>query len=409
MGLFNRSNTKRHEKRDLSLYVGGLKLSDILNKNNPTVIFCENLIANTIATLPFYLYRRVGKNVYEAFDHPAYKLLTKRPNFYEPPSVFIASLVKQILGGNGFIKILWDGATPSQLIILDNKKVVVQSQGYAKKYFYDGQEISQQDIIHIPSNYGYDGVKGKAIIDYAQGTIQASDILNAYTKNYYQNMVLSKLKVSLNDSGFSDLTDEDIRAYADMFTAAFTEENIGKPIIEFDNIKVEPFDLKSNATDEHIKARSYTDRLICQIYGVPYSLLEESNKYNSYEQFNLFFRSHTLTQYTDRIEQYLTFGLLNPIDQENMYFKCDYSELLKPDSEAKNKQTIENFKNGVITLNEARAELGLPPAKGEVTGNTHIMNGFGVMTDDVINAWAAGAKTKQAALDGSSNVDNKGK
>jgi len=405
MGIFNK---RKHEKRDLSLYVGGLKLSDMINKDNPTVIFCENLIANTIATLPFYLYRRFGKNVYLAFDHPAYKVAVKRPNYNEPPSVFYASLVRQILSGNAYIKIVRDRGAISQMILLDNKKVTIETQGYLKRYFYNGAEIQRDDIIHIPSNYGYDGVKGKAVIDFAQSTIQASDILNLYTKNYYQNMVLSKLKVSLNESNYTDLTDEQIKAFADMYTAAMTEENIGKPVIEFDNIKVTPFDLKSNATDEHIKARSYLDRLICQIYGVPYSLLEESNKYNSYEQFNLFFRSHTLTQYTDRIEQYLTTGLLNETEQDTLYFQCDYSELLKPDSESKNKLTIENFKNGLITLNEARSELGLPPAQGEVTGNTHIMLGFGVLTDDVINAWAAGAKTKQAALDGE-NIDNKGK
>lgn len=406
MGLFNRAKSAQHERRNLSLYVGGLKLSDILNKDNPTVIFCENLIANTIATLPFYLYRRVGKNIYEAFDHPCYKLITKRPNLNEPPSVFFASLVKQILKGNAYIQKIYNKGGISQLVILDGRKVTVETDGLVKKYFYGGKEIPNSEIIHIPSNYGYNGVTGKAVIEFAQSTIQASDILNLYTKNFYQNMVFSKLKVSLNKSNYKDLTDEKIRSIADLYTASMSEENIGKPVVEFDDIEVTPFDLKSSATDEHIKARAYLDRLICQVYGVPYSLLEESNKYNSYEQFNLFFRSHTLTQYTDRIEQYLTMGLLTEEEQERLFFKCDYSELLTPDSEAKNKLTIENFKNGILTLNEARAELGLPPAEGQVTGNTHIMNGFGVLTDDVINAWAAGAKTKQAELD---NTDNKGK
>lgn len=403
MGLFSKK-----EKRNLALYVGGLKLSEMLNKNNPTVVFCENLIANTIATLPFVLYRQIGKDIYEAYDHPVAKIL-KNPNLNETASVFFGSLVRQLLAGNAYIRKIYAGKNISQLIILDNKKVTIETDGYLKKYFYDGVQLSDYEIIHIPGAYGYDGIKGKAVVDFAQSAVQASDILNLYTKNYYENMVLSKLKVSLNKSNYKNLTNEDIKTIADMYTAAMTEENIGKPVIEFDNIEVTPFDLKSSATDEHIKARSYLDRLICQVYGVPYSLLEESNKYNSYEQFNLFFRSHTLTQYTDRIEQYLTLGLLTEIEREQLFIQCDYSELLKPDSEAKNKLTLDNFKNGILTLNEARRELGLSPAKGAIAGNTHIMNGFGVLTDDVINAWAAGAKTKQAMLDEQLNIDNKAK
>lgn len=401
MSIFNKK-----EKRNLSLYVGGLKLSDMLNKNNPTVVFCENLIANTIATLPFVLYRHVGRDVYEAYDHNIAKIL-KNPNLNETASVFFGSLVRQLLAGNAFIRKIYSGKELSQLIILDNKKVTIETAGYLKIYYYNVEKLNDYEIIHIPGAYGYDGVKGKAVVEFAQTAIQASDILNLYTKNYYENMVLSKLKVSLNKSNYKNLTNEDIKAIADMYTAAMTEENIGKPVVEFDNIEVTPFDLKSSATDEHIKARAYLDRLICQVYGVPYSLLEESNKYNSYEQFNLFFRSHTLTQYTDRIEQYLTVGLLTDVEREQLFIQCDYSELLKPDSEAKNKLTLDNFKNGILTLNEARRELGLPPAKGQITGNTHIMNGFGVLSDDVISAWAAGAKTKQAELD--AKIDNKAK
>lgn len=405
--VFKRS--KKPERRDMSMYGGGLKLSEIVNKNNPTVIFCENLIANTIATLPFYLYRQFGKATYPQYDNPLYRILTKRPNLNETPSVFISSLVRQILAGNGFIKVIRSDGNVSQLIVLDNKLVKIETVGLQKQYYYNGELQKPGEIIHIPGAYGYDGVKGKAVIEYAQQIVSASDILNLYTRNYFENLIFSKLKIDMNKTSKKELTDDDIKAIAEFYTNAMTGENINRPVVQFDGMEVTPMDLKSNGTQELNESRNYLDRLICQVYGVPYSLLSENNKYNSYEQFNLFFRSHTLTQYTDRIEQYLTNGLLVEQEQESMFFKCDYSELLTPDSEAKNKLVIEKYKNAILTLDEARDELGLPPSADKVAGQTHILSGFGVVRQDVIEAWAASAKLKQKEVDAGGATDNKGK
>ena len=383
-----------------------------LNDSNPTVMFCENLIANSIASLPLELYfRRNDGSAIIAFFHPKYRIITKRPNLNETYSVFYSALVRHLIRyGNAFVfKVTNDDGELSQLILLDPTTVTIRLEGLQKIYFVGGQAYTDADILHIPSGYGYDGVRGKSIIEYARQSIQNSNKLALYTSNFYDNNILTRVKVTI---GKENVSYEDIIDIADFYSHLGSKLNSGKPIIEFNGNKVESFKL-SGDVNELMPAREFEEGAICQFFGVPYELLSMNKQGINYEQVNLIFKNSCLIQYTDRIEQYFE-KLLTEYEQERYFLEFDYNEFLRPDAKTRNEILTTNLKLGIITTNEARKQINLPALGEELAGDVPIRDGVGPLTDDVIEAYAAGARLKLEELkkiqEGADSVsDNKSK
>lgn len=367
-----------------------------LNDSNPTVMYCENLIANSIASLPLEMYfRRNDGSSIIAFFHPKYYIITKRPNLNETYSVFYSALVRHLIRyGNAYIyKITDEEGNLSQLVLLDPTAVTIKLDGLRKIYLVAGETYTDEDILHIPSGYGYDGVRGKSVLEYARQSIQNSNKLSLYTANFYDNNILTRVKVTI---GKENVTEEEIIDISDFYSHLGSKLNAGKPIVEFNGNKVDAFKL-SGDVNELIPSREFEERAICQFFGVPYELISMSKQGINYEQVNLIFKNSCLIQYTDRIEQYLE-RLFTEYEQERYFLEFDYNEFLRPDAKTRNDILSTNLKLGIITTNEARKQLNLPALPDDMAGDVPIRDGVGPITDEVIEAYAAGARLKLEQL-----------
>lgn len=396
MGIFS---IFKKEKREIprKLTYTNYSLYDALNDSNPTVIFCENLIANAISSLPIYLYKQKVNGRLKAVNHPSYRLTTRKPNLNEPVSVFYSTMIKHLLRhGNAYIyKLLDSNGEISQLILLNPVNVIIKMNGLLKSYEIDGKTYSNKEIIHIPSLYGYNGVKAKSVLDYAKESINNSNKMTSYISAYYDNNINSRIKVKIAKQ---DVSAEEIQEIGDFYSNAGSKLNSGKPLVEYDGNTVEGFNLPNNGIDEVSSSREYEERAICEFYNVPYALLKNQNGYGSFEEFNLFFKNNCLTQYTDRIEQYFAFGLLSEYEQEQYYFEFDYNELLRPDTKTRMDILDTQLKNGMLSVDEAREEVNRDSLEDTVAGSTHFMFGAPLRAD-VIEAWGAGAKIKAMQLE----------
>ncbi|MEM4260543.1 MAG: phage portal protein [Candidatus Woesearchaeota archaeon] len=381
-------------------YFNTLQVYSGLDESNNVVVFCSQLIKNVVSSLPIILYYK-GKDGEKRIAgwHNLYRIVKYKPNIYEPSVSFYSLLVSDLIKyGNTFIyKVKDTNGNISQLIRIDPEIVKIKVSNFNKYFEIGGKEYTIQDIVHIPASLGYDGVQGKGVLEYAKNTIATSNEVQNFLRFIFNNSFFSKLKLNLNDSDYRNLDINKIKEILDFFSYLFSGQNLGKPLTEFKGVRIETIEHKNN-TDELYKNREFLDRQICNFFNVPYELLSGQNKYNSVEQFNQFFIQTCLNQYTDRIAQYFNQFLLTELEQQNYFFEFEFTELLTTDVEKYSNMLINQLKNGIISINEARQKLNMNKIDNNAA-NTNFIIGVGIVKDDVFESWGAKSKMIQKEIE----------
>lgn len=392
--------SKRSKNISIPLeFFNQVQVYSALDETNNVVVFCSQLIKNVVSSLPLILYfkNKDGEKQVAGW-HYLYRTVKYRPNLNEPAVSFYSLLVGDLIKyGNTFIyKVKSDKGLVSQIVRIDPEKIKIVQDGFLKRFEIGGKVYTTQEIIHIPASLGYDGIQGKGILEFAKSTISTSNEVQNFLRFIFSNSFFSKLKLNLNESDYRNLDINKIKEILDFFSFLFSGASLGKPLTEFKGIKIETIENKNN-TDELYKNREFLDRQICNYFNVPYELLSGQNKYNSIEEFNQFFIQTCLNQYTDRISQYFNQFLLNELEQQNYFFEFEFTELLTTDVEKYSDMLINQLKNGIISINEARQKLNYNVINNNAA-DTNFIVGVGLVKDDVFEAWGAKAKQIQKEL-----------
>jgi HK97 family phage portal protein len=119
--------------------------------------------------------------------------------------------------------------------------------------------------------------------------------------------------------------------------------------------------LSMSAEDaQFIQSRAFQVEEIARMYGIPPHLLAQSEKSTSWgtgiESMNRGLARYTLIPWSTRIEERLT-RLLAP----GKKVEFDYHSLLKPAPEEEIRLLLEQVKGGLLTVDEARGILNMPP------------------------------------------------
>lgn len=141
--------------------------------------------------------------------------------------------------------------------------------------------------------------------------------------------------------------------------------------LKFNTINQKPSDL------ELLDSRKYSTECICQILNIPFTYLNSSaSSYNTSSEESLRFVKNCLNPYINILEEMYNKYLLSAKEQkQGLFFKFDRSSILKANA----KEELEYLKSaklsGIITINEARQELGKKPIDGadflEIGVNTY--------------------------------------
>lgn len=382
-----------------------------LTENNPTVIFCETLIANSLASLPLNLYAKKDGGRVKAAWIPSYTVCKYEPNPYEVPHTFYAAVVKQIIRkGNCFIQILRTGKEVDSLYILDADSVKIELEGAYRTYYYKGTKLNKDEIIHIPSDYGYDGVRGKSILEYAKSNIELSNKLQEYLGYYLENSLNTKLEINVpyDFATMDDSAKASMKVLQDGIQSTLSKERTGKPLITFKDMTAKPIDLVSSKDSELVQNRELQDKLICLLFNVPYSMLTNDNKYNSLEANLTAFYKQTISSYAEKIEQYFTLKLIPKSDRSKYYFEFDYNKMLRTDINARFDNYTKMIGNGLASINECRSYENMDSI-GSVGDYRFLPANLMPLTEEVIQAYMANAKLKAQELNEQDSLDNKNK
>jgi len=354
--------------------LSGKVVTDQTAMNFSAVYACVSLLAGTIASLPFEVFKDLGDDESEiAKTHPVYKLINSAPNSTMSAYVFWENdMAEMFLNGNGFaaIKRVLTGpkfGEPESIYWLPQKTVTPFFSPDHKRIWYrislynETIVLDQDDMLHFPC-IGWDGLKGSSPITHARESIGLGLAGESFNANYFTNAISSNVHIGYPKS-LSEPAEKRLKAY--LMDRMNGGPAARAPLVTTDDAKVS--NLQMNADDAQMMlSRVFQIEDICRFYGVPLHLVSSTDKSTSWgtgiEQQTIGFVMFTLRKRLKMIEQEVNRKLIS----DNKYFcKFNLDGLLRGDAAARgNYYSVMRGGNqlpGIMSVNEIRKTEGLRP------------------------------------------------
>ena len=322
-----------------------------------------NLIANTIATITLEFKDNEGNSLPD--NHYLWKLfnyseLTKFNTF--------RNLIKDvILRGNGFIYIERDPETmrPITLHYSPASQTTMYYNPVNNSVFYmnpihNSKWDNGDNYIHLYINSD-NGFTGLAINEYAYKTIELSNATEKSANDYYSSGGQLYGLITTNSSNpMVGTRDQQIKSLRQSWDEARSQSKGTGTIFIPADLKFQQ--LSSSAKDSAlVETRLYNVQEIGRWLGISPFLLGDlsHNAYGSLSESQMAFLLYTLNPYIIALEEELNRKLIMPSKRGKEFIDLNQNSVLAIDKEKQSAYLSNLVKNGLMTPNEARAELGL--------------------------------------------------
>jgi HK97 family phage portal protein len=403
MAFFNifKSFNERNNERAQTIQKVFSNSSDIITGKDATSFAAIDLIASSFANLTGSFYDRNTKQSLK--NHNLYELINN-PNFDETKFTFFYNSAIDYLNGNCF----WykydneDREIVSLFRLNPNNVTVKRNLSNQKIYVYNGIEYDYRKILHIPSRYGYDGLKGKSIFSMCNKIFSNTAEIDDYVNNSFNNSIGNRLIIDITKE-YPNATEEQIQQLRNKFLQNYTGiKNAGKPLIKsgkIDYTKIET-DFKDNRSNQLVENRNFQEQEIAKLFGIPLPLLKGTETTNIESLYTIFIEN-AIRPLATAFEQ--SINKLVPLG-EPVYFEYSYNSLLKTSLQTRISAYVSQINNSILSPNEVRRKENLPEIEA---GDTHfIAANLMPLQKDIIDSYMAGAKLKQQELNENSPDTN---
>ncbi|MEI0562134.1 phage portal protein [Brachyspira pilosicoli] len=350
------------------LLAGSDKSLSAVNPNTAltfsTVFACVRVIAESIATLPLFVYEKNGNNKTKAINHPLYSLLHDAPNNECTSVSFIESLITQILlVGNGFVEIVRDNFNiVKELHLIDSNKIRIfrdTNNTILFEYNSDGVLItlSKSQVMHI-AGLGWNGIIGLSPISMMRKQITTGLHQDNFALDFFSNGV-KKVPIISHPSRLNQDAKKNLK---ESFREAWEK---GIVVLE-EGMKIDPITM--NLSDaQFLESRRFSVEEICRIFRVPPHLIGDLSRStnNNIEHQSIEFVTHTIRPWCVRIEKALNSYLLNHLEKKKYYIEFNLDGLLRGDTLTRQQANQIKLNNGVLTRNEWRRQENLNEVEDE--------------------------------------------
>lgn len=369
-----------------------------------TVYTCVDLNATGVASLPLRLYGRVSgatarafktrsvdritlktlqdvpriaefiaksEHIEEVVEHPLLTLL-RRINPISNHSVFFRTIVSSLeVTGNAYIYMSRsDNRLPAELWFIPPSRVEIipESRGLVSAYVVKSQglddsvSLNPEDIIHIRYPSLSSAFYGTGRVQALSLAISERFAMSHHQRALFQNNAVPDLIITMENRMTPEDRDRHDSQWQDVFGGV---DNRGKAHLSYGkNIKV----TRVGQTNEEIaflESRKHLREEIANGFHVPISILTSTdvNKANALAG-NLMHARHALRPIARLVDEMLTQELVVPNWGNDLFVAFD--DPVQEDREAANKERETNVTTGMMTLNEARSELGRAPYPPEI-------------------------------------------
>jgi HK97 family phage portal protein len=221
------------------------------------------------------------------------------------------------------------------------------------------KRFDQTDWFYVPA-LSLDGKTGVSLIHYARTSLGATIAGDKAAGNMFASGALISGLATPDDE--EDITNDvpEIRRQLDSATSGW--DNAGKIAVINRRLKIQPWSM--TAVDaQFLQSRQFQIEEISRWSGVPPHLLMQTDKQTSWgtgvEMQDRALGRTVLGTWAARFEQRASRLLARP-----RWCAFDFAALERPTPEIERAQIIADWTAGLITLNEARGRMKLPPMPG---------------------------------------------
>jgi len=337
-----------------------------------TVWACVRLIAETISTLPLFLYEKRGDLRVLAPNHPLYSLLHDQPNADMTAVEFWEAVVSQLcLWGNAFVLKSFNGQgvviaiTPLRPDLMGLRR---NSSGtitylYSDPYGAGVKEYTERDIWHV-KGFGTDGLIGRSPIRNGLRSMGLALATDAASSSMFTDGMRAQGIIAIKE-----YLKPDQRA---QYKEKVNDGRVGSPatgmfqLLEND---AKFYQTNMNPDDaQMLETRQFNVEDLCRWFGIPPAMIGHGTAVSNWgtgrEQINLNFIQYVLRAYMVRIEQGIKKSLLTPAERTRFFAEFSVEGLLRADSETRARVYAQLVQNGLKTRNEVRLLENDPPLAG---------------------------------------------
>lgn len=332
---------------------------------------CRLLFSNTLAMVPLSV-RFVDKegNRFVDKNHPAYKLLAKKPNPFQTSFLWRSALVQMAIDfGNSYSLIIRNQmGMPIQLsrpikpsdvepFIFTDPNTGEEVLFY--KIFNRHLPVYASDILHfrnpiVKGSSNDDNLRGKSILTAARESVGLGLIQQQYGAETYKNGGGKRIALTSDKRLEQPVKDALRKGWKDRYSGP---DKMGEIAILEAGVDVK--EIGMNPVDaDFLNSRKHTALEVCQFFGLfqPSKIGHENNSnYNSLEQQSIAFVTDTMMPWFVQFEQELDDKLFSAKADADRYTKFNINSLMRGDTAARREWYRTLFNIGAISRNEIRA------------------------------------------------------
>lgn len=328
-----------------------------------------DLISDSVANLPCYVYALSEDGKQKAKKHPAYQMVLHTPNAETTAFKFRKTMeAHRLLMGNAYayVRRLGSGA-PQELVILDpDCTFPVRVNGrlsYATRINGNLEAMRSEDVIHL-TGLGYDGLVGYPVTHKARDSFGLGLATNQYAGEFFRNG--AEPRVIISHPG--NMTPDDQTRFLKQWQMMHGEGKRHSTAIMTGGGKVEK--LSIDAQDAQlIEQRKFTIIEIANWFGIPPHKLGDSSRtaYNSLEQENQSYLDECLRARLTGWQQEMRAKLLTETEKrsDSHVIEFDTKDLTRADMAARAAYLANAVGGPWMTVDEGRMFEDMNARPGE--------------------------------------------
>lgn len=357
---------------------GGMRSDSGVSVTGYTALtFCPlwqgvNVIGGDLGQVPI----RLVKDMFnDQRSHPTWNLLRVRPNALQTPALWMETMVQwALVWGNGVSWIVREGSRPTDLIplrpdclwpeLMAFEDQVILLYHYISPYSGHRYIFFPDEVVHIQGLTG-DGIWGYPLHEIAKNCIGHGLALERHGNSSFKNGAVpggvlehpGKLPKEARDT---------IRR--EWYAVHGGTENQGKTAVLWEGMKYNTISQR-NIDAQWVEAKRLSRQEAASLLNLPawkLNSMEDSAVRANLEETNETYKQMTLTRWATKLDQEFRRKLLTDAEwkSDQYQFVFDWDAFLRADIDTLTQVSERCIQARMMTPNEGRHRIGLPPYKG---------------------------------------------
>lgn len=325
-----------------------------------------HLISTSISQLPIYTKRVSGKGESNIIkNHPTNMLWNDPSNLIDKTTMLRSIVQSVIIKGNAYVYISRaEDGTPVNLRYLPSSDVTLTYNKERNELYYNcsyinhGRKIMPSDMLHFKL-FSYDGIKGISVLKFAFQSIETANSTNVHAKEFFEkgtNKASGVLTVN------SQLNEKQRLQILNTWNSTYSSGKSGLAVLQ-GNMTYQPISVNADEA-QMLESREYNQADVAHWLNInPSQLgLKGYTSYSNFEDSQSELLQRTLMPYIVMIENELSRKLVP--NEKNVKIVLDTVQYLRPNKQAQSNYYTSLVSGGILSINEARRELGFPAIDG---------------------------------------------